>query len=363
MSEHNDDFLKPMDEHPPQETPPQELPEVPVDTVEDPIEEVNTLPADDTPPEAAPEQEQPKRRPRAMYFLLLAIFSAVFLLSGIYLVHYFVEQTQSAGQFDDLNQLRGSIQAAQTSEPTASPTDTQAPSSPTEPTVPPATEAPVMLPEYAAIYEKNNDLVGWIYIPALKIEYPVMQTPDRPDYYLRRDFYGNYNTSGCLYVREACDVFAPSDNVVIYGHAMKTGDMFGRLYYYRDQSYWEKHQYFTFDTLYEHHDYQIFAVFRTSGTWGIGYPYHIFNDTASEEEFNKFLTDIKGAAFTMDTTKIDGESLYLGSVYYDTGITPKYGDKLVTLSTCEYSIRDPETNEKNGRLVIVAVEVDCVCNE
>lgn len=363
MNEHKDEFLEPVDGHPSQEAPAQELPEVPTDPGADPVEEAGALPAEDTAPEADPAQKRPARRPRAMYILLLVIFSLVFLLSGIYLVHYFVEQAQSASQFDDLNQLRGSIQAAQTTEPTASPTDTQAPSSSTEPTVPPATEASVMLPEYAAIYEKNNDLVGWLYIPALKIEYPVMQTPDRPDYYLRRDFYGNYNTSGCLYVREVCDVFAPSDNVVIYGHAMKTGDMFGRLYYFRDKSYWEKNPYFTFDTLYGHYDYQIFAVFRTSGTWGVGYPYHVFNDAASEEEFNKFIADIKGAAFTMDTSQVNGEGLYLGSVYYDTGITPKYGDKLVTLSTCEYTVRDPGTNTKNGRLVIVAVQVDCVCNQ
>ena len=316
-------------------------------------------------PEAESRQASPQRRSRAMYFLLLTIFSLVFILSAIYLIHYFVENAQSAGQYDELNQLKESIQAAQTSKPTepSEPTGTQTPSAPTEPSVPPTTAPPVMLPEYAAIYEKNNDLVGWIYIPSLKIEYPVMYTPDRPDYYLRRDFYGNHNTSGCLYIREACNVFAPSDNVVIYGHAMKTGDMFGRLYYYRDKSYWEKHQYFTFDTLYEHHDYQIFAVFRTSGTWDVGYPYHIFNDAANEEEFNKFIADIKGAAFTMDKSKVDGESLFLGSAYYDTGITPKYGDKLLTLSTCEYSIRDPGTNEKNGRLVIVAVRVDCVCGQ
>lgn len=318
----------------------------------------------DQPEQEAPREEeaqQPPHRPRAMFFLLLGIFSAVFILSSIYLIHYFVERNEAANRYDELNQIVDSMQNAQTTQPT-DPTDTQPPTT-TDPSEPPATEAPAMLPEYAAVYALNNDLVGWINIPALQIKYPVMQTPDRPDYYLRRDFYGEYNTSGCLYVREACDVFAPSDNVVIYGHAMKTGDMFGRLYYYRDKSYWEKHPYFTFDTLYEHHDYQIFAVFRTSGTWGIGYPYHMFNDTNSEEAFNQFIANVKGAAFTMDTKQANGTDLYLGSVYYDTGITPKYGDRLVTLSTCEYSIRDPGTNTKNGRLVIVAVRVDCVCGQ
>ena len=66
----------------------------------------------------------------------------------------------------------------------------------------------------------------------------------------------------------------------------------------------------------------------------------------------------------MDTSKLDGENLFLGSVYYyNTDIIPKYGDKLVTLSTCEYTIRDPGTNTKNGRLVIVAIQTDCVCDK
>lgn len=360
MNEHKDEFLEPMDD---------DLSREASENIDAELaEEVGTIFTDDTPAEAEPQQEQPRRRPRAMYFLLLTIFSAVFILSGIYLAHYFVEQSKAASQYDDLNNLIGSIQAAQPSKP-SEPTDptestsTQTPTDPTGPTEPPATEPPVMLPEYAAIYQLNNDLVGWINIPSIKVKYPVLQTPDRPDYYLRRDFYGNHNTSGCLYVRETCNVFTPSDNVVIYGHAMKTGDMFGRFYYFRDKPYWEKNQYFTFDTLYEHHDYQIFSVFRTSGTWGIGYPYHVFNEAASEEAFNKFIADIKGAAFTMDKSKVNGENLFLGSVYYDTGITPKYGDKILTLSTCEYSIRDPGTNAKNGRLVIMAVRVDCVCDQ
>ena len=311
------------------------------------------------------EQKPQKRKLRPMYFLLLAIFSGMFFLSGIYLVQYFTEHNKAARQYGELNQIISSIQAAQTNEPTtpSEPAGTYPPSDPWVPTDPPATETPTMLPEYAAVYALNKDLVGWLNIPSISVKYPVLQTPDRPDYYLRRDFYGNYSTPGCLYARETCDIFAPSDNVVVYGHAMKSGDMFGRLNRFQDKAFCESHPYFTFDTLYGHHDYQIIAVFRTSGTWGIGYPYHVFHNAASEEEFSKFIADIKGAAFTMDATKIDGENLFLGSVYYDSGITPQYGDKLLTLCTCEYTLRDPGTNTKNGRLAMVALRVDCICGQ
>ena len=145
------------------------------------------------------------------------------------------------------------------------------------------------------------------------------------------------------------------DNVVIYGHNLRTGGMFNKLTKYREESFWKEHQTFTFDTLYERHTYQIFAVFKTAarqykddGTpWG--YPYHRMNEFTTRDAFNKFIADIKGAAFTSGG--------YQGWTFYDTGITPEYGDKLLCLSTCEYTMRDPD-GTINGRLVVFAVRVD-----
>lgn len=297
--------------------------------------------------EAAPAPtSSPRRRPRLTFYLLIGIFSCVFLLSAVYLGHYFWENHEASSGYKDLASLRESLKNEATDASTAptSPEDTNIPTDATT-----ETTAPTMLPEMEALYQLNNDIVGWLTISGLRVDYPVMQTPLSPNYYLYRDFDGSDSSVGCLYVRESCDVFSPSDNVVIYGHAMKTGDMFGRLAWYRDKSYFEKHPTFTFDTLYEHHTYQIFAVFKTSGTYGVGYPYHLFNEAKNEEEFDKFIADVKGAAFTSGG--------YVGGSFYDTGVTPKYGDKLLTLSTCEYSVRDPD-GEKNGRFVIMAVRID-----
>lgn len=298
------------------------------------------------------------QKPRLTYYLLIGIFACVFLLCAVYLGHYFWENHQASSKYEDLASLRESL-LGNTTEPTLSTSPSTAPDSSEEGSDQPdettETTEPTMLPEMEALYQLNNDLVGWITmipIPGTskyRIDYPVMQTPSDPDYYLRRDFYGNDSVAGCLYARAYCDVFTPSDNVVIYGHHMKTGDMFGLLYWYQKYSYWQTHQTFTFDTLYEHHTYQIFAVFKTSGTYGVGYPYHLFTNASSEEEFDQFIADVKGAAFT--------SGKYVGSSLYDTGITPKYGDKILTLSTCEYSVRDPD-GEKNGRLVVMAVQID-----
>ena len=191
----------------------------------------------------------------------------------------------------------------------------------------------LMLEQYLPYYQQNNDLVGWIRVPNTKIDNPVMQTGlDNKNYYLDKGFDHQPSKAGALYIREQCDVFWPSDNVVIYGHNMANNTMFGILDKYRKQSYWQDNQYIYFDTLYEQHTYQIFAVFKTSANEGQGYPYHRFNDAATAEEFNTFISTIKGLAF------------------YDTGITPQYGDKLITLSTCEYTL-------DNGRLVVVAYRI------
>jgi len=200
---------------------------------------------------------------------------------------------------------------------------------------------PQILDEMKALYDINPDLVGWIKIEGTKIDYPVVQSLHERNYYLYKDFYGDYAKEGSLYVREACDVFAPSDNVTIYGHNMANLSMFGQLKYYRTRgkAFYEEHKYIQFDTLYEHHTYEIIAVFATSGTYGVGYPYHLFDDAATEEEFNEFVNAIKGGDSRVTT-------------YYKIDATAEYGDKLITLSTCAKNI-----GIEDGRFVVVAKRI------
>lgn len=289
------------------------------------------------------------RRPgmsKGMYCALIVIFIAVFVLSGIYLAGYLME-TGSAQQ--DYDQLASIYEDG--SRPAVPPTSTGGTGS-TD-----TTQPPEILSELQPIYELNNELVGYLSFPYddLRLSYPVMQSPHDSDYYLSYNFYKEESIAGCPYVPEGCDVFEPSDKVIIYGHNLRTGGMFNKLTKYKDKSFWENHQTFYFDTLYERHTYQVFAVFKTAakqrtedGTvWG--YPYHKVSNFASEDDFNKFIADVKGGAF-------DGGG-YRGQTFYDTGITPEYGDKLLCLSTCEYTMKDPD-GTINGRFVILAVRVN-----
>ena len=119
---------------------------------------------------------------------------------------------------------------------------------------------------------------------------------------------------------------------VIYGHNMADGSMFHSLMSYTEKSAWDYNSLIFFDTLKERHIYKIFAVFKTSANAGKGFSYHQFVDAQNETEFNDFVTNCKNLSF------------------YDTGITPKYGDKIICLSTCEYTLN-------NGRLVVAAVRI------
>lgn len=305
------------------------------------------------------QETKPARRkmPRWMYFTLLAIFGSAFLLGAVYVGGYLWQTGSAEQEYEDL----ADIYLQENSRPTGTTQSTDPTPPPTEGTTPTAPAEPTMLPNMQKLYELNNDTVGYIHFPtdAVKISYPVMQSPYDEDFYLTHKFDRSPNVEvaiGCPYVPLSCNVNTPTDNVIIYGHYLRTGGMFGPLGQYVDKEFWEKNQTFYFDTLYERHTYQIFAVFKTAARQRLkdgtpyGYPYHKQINFETEEAFDKFISDIKGAAF--DTGG------YVGWSCFKTDITPQYGDKLVCLSTCEYSIKDPYTNEWDGRLVIMAYRID-----
>lgn len=272
-----------------------------------------------------------KRKPnwkRILYFVIFGVFSALFIGSAIYLGDYFLETVETKNTQNELVNIVEQIKNQQAVLPTNP--DGSVNIQPGE-TLPYDPNSPI-LPEYQAIYAMNNDTIGWIKIEGTTINHPVLHHPSQKDYYLKKNFNGEYDRHGCVYLREQCDAFKPSDNVVIYGHYMQDGTMFHDLHGYYKKDFWQEHQFIQFDTLYERHTYQIISVFKTSANMGEGFAYHKFNDAANEEEFNEFVRTVKNMSF------------------YNTGVDAQYGDMLITLSTCEYTL-------DNGRLVVVAKRV------
>ena len=143
---------------------------------------------------------------------------------------------------------------------------------------------------------------------------------------------GGYNALD--YLEENCDVQEPSDNLVIYGHHMSNGSMFAHLEKFKSKDFWNEHRTITFNTLTDKQEYEIVAVFRTVVYTDSpeAFKFYRFIDAESADDFVSFVAKCKELSF------------------YDTGVTAEYGDKLITLSTCEYS-------RNNSRLVVVAKRI------
>lgn len=270
-----------------------------------------------------------------IYNGLIVLFAAVFLVSGGFLLHYYIDGRQQETRYDQLAALKETVTPRpvipEDSEP---PEQTEAPTQPqlVEVTDPETGETVSLLPDFAELYLQNNDMVGWLTVPGTVIDYPVMQTPEDRDYYLYRNFDKESNKRGCLYTWPENDVFAPSDNVTVFGHHMRDGSMFGQLDKYRDPAFRAENPYIFFDTLRELRTYEVMAVFLTTASVGEGFGYHEFIDAADEKAFDAFVSEVRKRQL------------------YDTGVTAQYGDKLICLSTCEYS-------QVNGRLIVVAKRI------
>lgn len=180
------------------------------------------------------------------------------------------------------------------------------------------------------LYEENKDIVGWLKIDNTTINYPIMQNINDPNYYLHRDFYKNYSGYGTPYMAKQCNL--NSDNIVIYGHHMKNNKMFGELEKYKSKDFYNNHKIITFTTLEKEYSYEIFAVFKTTVYTKNTFRYYENINFENKKMYNDFINICKDKSL------------------YQTGIEIKDKEKLITLSTCEYS-------NKNSRLVIVARKI------
>lgn len=251
-----------------------------------------------------------------------AFFAALFLFSGFMFCREYADSSQSADAFESLADLV----LEKPTQPEQS--DNFAAESGAEATEPQITA----FEKYAAVYEQNSDLVGWITIDGTNINYPVMQTPDNPNFYLKHSFDKKYSNYGVPYVQENC-ALGISDNIVIYGHHMNDGSMFADLCKYESEDFYREHKTIRFDTLSGFGEYEIVTVFKTVAYSEAGFKYYHFVSAEDKAAFDEFLAGCNALRL------------------YDTGVSAEYGDKLITLSTCEYS-------RTNGRMVVVAKKIE-----
>lgn len=198
-------------------------------------------------------------------------------------------------------------------------------------------EAPTPERNYQPLVQENSHLAAWLMIEGTEVDYPVMYTPDSPEYYLRRAFDGSYALSGSLFI--GADCVPDGSNIIIYGHNMKDGSMFGSLDSYADEDYAREHQKIIYDLIqpdgsYERLTFEVMAAFY-SRIYSVDeknvFRYYYSTDLSDSDAFQYYIEEAMSASL------------------YDLGVTAEYGDRLLTLSTCSYHTED-------GRFVVVARE-------
>lgn len=174
---------------------------------------------------------------------------------------------------------------------------------------------------------RNSDIVGYLRVPNSKIAYPVMQSLYEPDFYLSHNIDREYSFCGTPYLSAYCDLYT-SDNLIIYGHNINGGRMFGQLIKYEDEEFYRSHREIIFTTNITN-TYEVFAVLRVNK---YDFEYWKFVMAKNESQYDEFIKKVKEYSS------------------YNTGITPTYNDKLITLSTCD------NQRGNNYRFVVLGVK-------
>lgn len=249
---------------------------------------------------------------RLLYFIVVILLIALIVIGSYFIYKQLREEKEQESIFDDLHEI------IQDNDENSSKDNLNA-------------NNDINLNE---LYNQNNDLIGWIKIDNTTIDYPVMQTKYNPEYYLKRNFYKEYSSYGTPFLAYYCNINT-SDNLIIYGHNIKSGKMFADLDKYKEYDFYNTH---TTIKLYKlqgtetiEEQYKVIFCFKTTVNNG-GFKYYNFYNASSQDEFNSFVEQCSKLSL------------------YNTDESVVYGDKLITLSTCEYSLN-------NGRMVVVAKKI------
>lgn len=183
------------------------------------------------------------------------------------------------------------------------------------------------------LQKKNDDIVGWLEIEDTNINYPVLQGNDN-EFYLNHNYKKERSEKGSIFLDAKYNWDIPSNNLLIYGHNIINGLMFQDLLKYESQDFYKKHPNIRFTTEKEDKEYEIISVFKSRVYYKSEknvFRYYDFINSEKEKDYMEFIKNAKKVSI------------------YDTEVTAKYGDELITLVTCSYHTKD-------GRFVVIGRE-------
>ncbi len=184
--------------------------------------------------------------------------------------------------------------------------------------------------KFAELQKINPDIKGWIRIPDTVVDYPILQSSeDDPEYYLYLDYEKNSSKYGSLFfdARNSMDLDDPnSKSLIVYGHSMNDGRMFGSLLEYGSLDYYKAHPTFELDTTESEGDWKIFSIFKTNTLESQGEPFNYLRTSfSSDSDFLNFIYQIKIRSL------------------FNTGVDVSADDQIVLLSTCSYEMSEFRT--------------------
>ena len=189
------------------------------------------------------------------------------------------------------------------------------------------------LVDFSKLLSENKDTVGWVTVPNTKIDYVVVQPPEGedPEYYLYRDFYGNYDNYGTVFLDYRSNL--NSKNMILHGHHMQDGRMFANLKYFEDINFYKNNPVFTYNTIYEKSKWKIISIFKTNTLESQGdFFNYLRGDFANSYDFLNFVYQLRERSII------------------DCPVSLNENDTIVSLSTCTYDFSE-------FRLVVVARKV------
>lgn len=182
-----------------------------------------------------------------------------------------------------------------------------------------ADEALEIKPEYLEAWDKNDELVGRIYIENTNINQYVFFT-DNNDYYLSHDIDGNEDKYGSVFMDQINHGVLLDKNVILHGHNFNDGKMFFEIVKYKNQQFYEEHKIINFNTLYHDYTWEVFAAYTTTAE-----DYYIQTNFKTDEEFYDYVDNI------------------ISKSLIKTDYKPYKTDNLLTIHTCSYEFKDAHT--------------------
>lgn len=180
---------------------------------------------------------------------------------------------------------------------------------------------------YRELLARNKDYRGWITVNGTSISYPMVKGADN-DYYLKRSFDRNYDINGTVYMDYRNLGFGFSKHIILYGHNMKDGSMFGELKKYKDERFALENRIIEIEDFYGTRYFEIYASYYAAAESSL-----ITTEFSNTTEFQTFID----------------EQIVKSNVNYD--LRPDENSYILTLVTCSYEVDD-------GRYLLHAVEVD-----